>query len=672
MDQETEEVFRQEAESLIESLQAGLLDLKRDPENMEVVSQVFRDLHTIKGTGAMFGFQRLADFVHDFEAAFEGVRSGTTSITDDLIDVSLKAYDLIVSLLEGDAPDPQVDADLKRALKAATGAEVAMPNSEEPAPTVSGAPLGAPWLLKISLPDDLIEIGGNPVALINELIELGNNDVSVKARVGETSPVFSEMNPSKIYLAWEIELPAETGEQDIRDVFMFHEGRMTLDLMRVPESVDAARTDAVAPAAPFVAAPAATPADNAQKPQSAGPDKKRGATAGRTKGQMRVPSERLDDIMDRVGELVIAESRLATLSSKIDSLELREMVETIKRLALGLRHTTMAIRLSPLSSITGKFHRLAHDLSGKTGKKFDLIIEGEDTELDKSVIDALTDPLVHILRNAVDHGLESNADRVAAGKPERGTVTLSARHSGADVLISVTDDGKGLNPDFIKERAVARGLVEPGATLSRNEIFALLLEPGFSTAETVTDLSGRGVGTDVVKNTVEGLRGSIYIDSELGRGATFTLRLPLTLAIIEGLMIQVGTERYTVPLSAVEGIVELPEKLEAVTEMCSVVELDDNLVSILRLRKAFGVPGDAPRHSKIVLVRANDEQVGLVADRIIGSFQTVIKQLSPLHTRLNVFSGATILGDGTVALIVDVAQIVRSQNIENSQKRRVA
>lgn len=662
IDAETQEIFRQETEALIESLQDALLSLNKTPDDAELVTQVFRDLHTLKGTGAMFGYSRLAEFIHDFEAAFEAVRSGNATVTPDLIAVSLRAYDLIVALLEGEEPPLERDAELKAALAAVTagGAPVAVA-ADAPAEEVAEDGEVEAWVLTFKLPPDFMEIGGNPIAMLDELSEIGGPDTKVRA-LTDGLPALADLKPAAMHTGWEVTLPGDASESDTMDVFMFHEDQMELSLKPVLKEMPTASEVSV---------------EETKVEEAKAPEAGKKAAAGDRKGgtakvQMRVAAERLDDIMDRVGELVIAEARLTDLASKLGDSDLMEVVETIQRLALGLRDTTMAIRLTPVSSITGRFQRLAHDLAGKTGKDFDFVIEGEETELDKTVIEKLSDPLVHILRNAVDHGLEDRDTRIAKGKPERGTVTLSARYSGADVLISVKDDGKGLDPDFIRGRAIDRGLITEDAVLTRSEIFALLMEPGFSTAEQITDLSGRGVGTDVVKSTVEGLRGSVEIESELGQGSSFTLRLPLTLAIIEGLLLQVGDERFTVPLAAVSGIVEQPEELKKGTEPTTVIELREELISILRLREIFEVEGPTNEHPKVVLVETGGSQVGLAVDRIIGSYQTVIKQLSPMHSRLNVFSGATILGDGDVALIVDVAQLVRSQGLDTQNKEHAA
>jgi two-component system chemotaxis sensor kinase CheA len=373
---------------------------------------------------------------------------------------------------------------------------------------------------------------------------------------------------------------------------------------------------------------------------------------------MRVSAERLDDMMDRVGELVIAEARLNEIAARSGDPALLAVAEDIQRLATGMRDTTMSIRMTPLSSITGRFRRLVHDLSQALSKPIDLVLEGEETELDKTVVEQLADPLLHLVRNAADHGIEDPAAREGAGKPRRGRVTLSARYSGAEVLIALSDDGRGLDAARIRQKAVERGLLAPDAEATEAELFPLIFEPGFSTASQVTELSGRGVGMDVVKRTVTKLRGSIDVSSRLGEGTRVTLRLPLTLAIIDGLLVEVAGERFTIPLAAVDEIVELPGDSLGRDGGAHFLDIRGRLVPYLRLRSVFASPGEGGAFQKVVVVTAGDTRVGLVVDRIIGSTQTVIKQLSPLHASLTVFSGATILGDGTVALILDVPNLV--------------
>jgi two-component system, chemotaxis family, sensor kinase CheA len=373
---------------------------------------------------------------------------------------------------------------------------------------------------------------------------------------------------------------------------------------------------------------------------------------------IRVPAERLDELMDRVGELVIAQSRLTEIAAASDDGALKSVAEDIERLSLELRDTTMGVRMLPIGQLFNRFRRLVHDLARDLGKKIELVTVGEETELDKTVIERLNDPLIHLIRNAIDHGLEDPDNRAASGKPEQGRITLSATHIGSGVLISIADDGRGLDRARIRARAEENGLWAPGTKLTDNELFHVIFQPGFSTAREVTSLSGRGVGMDVVKRAIDGLRGTIDIASTPGRGSEITLRLPLTLAIIDGLLVRVGGGRYVIPLSAVEECVELSTEEDARSRGRSFLNIRGDLVPFLRLRELFNAATPADRYQKVVIVSAGELRVGLVVDQVIGDHQTVIKSLSKLHANVEIFSGATILGDGTIALILDTAHLV--------------
>jgi two-component system chemotaxis sensor kinase CheA len=334
------------------------------------------------------------------------------------------------------------------------------------------------------------------------------------------------------------------------------------------------------------------------------------------------------------------------------------VTEDIERLAGELRDTMMVLRMVPVSSLFGRFRRLIHDLARETGKAIELQTAGETTEVDKTVIERLFDPLVHIIRNSCDHGLEAPADRIAAGKSGTGLVRLSAHQAGGEVLITIVDDGRGIDRERVRAKGEANGLIEPGQQLADEELLGLIFHPGFSTAAQVTNLSGRGVGMDVVKRTIESLRGSISVASTDGQGSTITLRIPLTLAIIEGLLVRVGDSRYVIPLSAVEECLELSLEDDLRSRGRSLITLRDRLVPFVRLRDLFASGTRPDPHQKIVVVATGRERVGLVVDQIIGNHQTVIKSLSAFHRGVGSFSGATILGDGNVALILDVAQLV--------------
>ncbi len=638
-------IFRQEATELVASIERGLLDLEQAPGNADLVNAVFRDLHTVKGSGAMFGHVDLAHFIHDFETAFDRLREGQAAVTPAVIAVSLKACDLILSFLADPRQAAAVSAPLLDELRAAMTGEVgATTDARRPG-----------WRLRFHLAEDAVRMGHNPSLLLNELRALG--PARVRA-ILDRVPALADLDPMACLMGWEVEIEGDIPRSLIDEVFLFHGDDMTLEVAPLAETADA-------PAAPQ---PGLAPHDDAPP-----------ATATLAQSQpadtMRVATERLDELMDRVGELVIAEARLHALAQTLRDPALSAVAEDIQRLAAGLRDSTMSMRMVPIGSITGRFRRLMRDLSSTLGKDIQFETQGEETELDKTVIEMLADPLVHILRNSADHGLETAEVRRAAGKPDAGTVVLSASYSGAEVLIEVRDDGRGLDAERIRARAVERGLIAAGVPISDSDLYRLIFEPGFSTSAEVTELSGRGVGMDVVRRTIDDLRGQIDLTSEPGHGTTVTLRLPLTLAIIDGLLVEVGGEQFSIPLAAVEECVELPSQLQRPGAGSSFLNIRGGLVPFLRLRSLFDSEAACEaEYPKVVVVSASGARVGLVVDRIVANNQTVIKQLSRLHADVKGFSGATILSDGKVALILDVPQLVGlGRQIEDrSRKERVA
>jgi two-component system chemotaxis sensor kinase CheA len=663
-------VFRTEAAECLEQIELGLLDLTRDLTDRAQVDAVFRGLHTLKGSGAMFGFDALAAFTHHCETAFDRVRKGDVPATQELVSAVLSAQDHMRALLETPNGDhDEVSAalleNLHRAVSAA-GGEVAQPHA---APVVAAAPVPRDdglkqWRLRFSLPANAMMNGTNPVALLDELRDLG--DCSITADMSAV-PALDALDPAEIHLIWNVTLKTTHGRSEIEDVFIFVMDEMSLDITEVKSDAPTA----VAVAAPVVAA-VARPAVVAE---AAAPQTAAAAAADANKGKaasaenVRVPAERLDEMMDRVGELVIAQSRLTQLAGTAADLGLRSVSEEIERLSGELRDTMMVLRMMPVASLFSRFRRLVHDLSRETGKEIELITEGETTEVDKTVIDRLADPLVHLVRNSIDHGLETPEDRVAAGKPSKGQVILSAHQTGGEVIITIRDDGRGINRERVRAKAEASGLIQPGQALTDQELLLLIFQPGFSTAAQVTNLSGRGVGMDVVKKTVEALRGTIDITSRPGEGSVVALRIPLTLAIIDGLLVRVGKGSYVIPLSAVEECLEISIEEDLRSRGRSFISLRDSLVPFLRLRELFRTGTQPDQHQKVVVISTGTERVGLVVDQIIGDHQTVIKSMSKLHHDVVTFSGATILGDGNVALILDVAHLVAVGQQQEAQLR---
>lgn len=659
------DTFRQEAQDLLELLEHTLLDLERRPTDADLIDGAFRALHTLKGSGAMFGFDRLAAFTHHVETAFDLVRKGQANASAELIALTLHAKDQMRRLIEApaDADEAAGDTILRGLRLILEGTPAPSAADAAPAPA-SPQPSGeVTWRVSFRLPRGAMASGTNPLLLIDDLHALGSATVAART---DGVPAIEELDPLECHVGWEVLLTTAKPREAIEEVFMFLLDDMELTI----EPADAAdaslatptdRTASTAAAAPSAqtrktdtgtATPAETPASPAAGPSTPG------AAAGRGGGSVRVPAERLDELMDRVGELVIAQSRLKQIAAASHDPQVKSVTEEIERLARELQDTTMGVRMMPIGSLFGRFRRLVHDLSRDLGKDIELITSGEETELDKTVIERLADPLVHLIRNAGDHGLESRDGRAAAGKSANGRITLTARHAGAAVLISVGDDGRGLDRARIQARAEENGLLAPGAKLADEELFKVIFAPGFSTAHEVTNLSGRGVGMDVVKRTIDDLRGSIDVRSTPGHGAEVTLRLPLTLAIIDGLLVRVGRGRYVIPLGAVEECVELTPEDDLRSKGRCFLNIRGDLVPYIRLREQFASSLPADPYQKVVIVSAGGFRVGLVVDQVIGDHQTVIKSLSRLHAGVGVFSGATILGDGSVALILDVPQLV--------------
>ncbi|WBL80269.1 chemotaxis protein CheA [Bradyrhizobium xenonodulans] len=675
------EVFRQEASELFEVLEGALLDLGQRPDDRELVDSAFRALHTIKGSGAMFGFDKVASFTHEFETAFDRVRKGEIKPTQELISVALAAKDYIRALIE----DPQstddvigeaILADLKRFVFPDQAAAPVAAIAEAP-PLAPAASKQAGWHLFLEFESHILRNGSNPLDLLEDLCKLGPCFV---VPVTDGIPFLDEMEPEDCYLKWDVKLHAACDKNAIDDVFMFVSDEMKLTLsplahvetpaplplFQLLDEEPAPPADMTAPAVEAVVEPVAEqlvaraepkPEVKPEAKPETRPEAKLEAKQDRGIATVRVQAERLDELMDRVGELVIAQARLTQLASSGSDLSIKMIAEEIERLASSLRDTTMGARMVPIGSLFGRFRRLVHDLSRDLSKPVEFVTTGEDTELDKTMIECLADPLVHLIRNAIDHGIEDTATRSANGKTEQGRIELAAVHSGAQVLVTVKDNGGGLNTARVRAKAEEQGLIAAGAVLTDHEIHQFLFHPGFSTAQTISALSGRGVGMDVVKRTIENMRGTIDLSTRPGQGTTVTLRLPLTLAIIEGLLIRVGEGRYIIPLSAVEECIELTAEDER-SRGRNFLNVRGNLVPFLRLREIMSSQGTPDRHQKTIIISTGETHVGLVADQIIGNHQTVIKSLSKLHSDVTIFSGATILGDGTAALILDVTQLV--------------
>ena len=660
--------FRQEAQELLELLEHALLEIEDRPNDSDLIDSAFRALHTIKGSGAMFGYDAVAAFTHHVETAFDLVRKGTVSVSRELIGVTLAARDHMRLLIEEPQAATQADGDkilhrLKQVVERSTASPTAEPGLKH-------------WHIRFHLAENAIAMGTNPFLLLDEMRDLGSATI---VALTDAVPPLEALVPSSCHIGWDVVLSTTQPHAAIEDVFMFVIDDMQLKITEIEDpaqahpaamvtSDDQGATPVPVTGVPVAPMPKPAPAQQGEAQHGSAQRAPARAAEHRTPRPepraakvadiVRVPAERLDELMDRVGELMIAQSRLSQVAANTNDAAVKAVAEEIERLAVELRDTTMGVRTVPIVSLFGRFRRLVHDLATELGKQIELTTVGEETELDKTVIERLADPLIHLIRNSIDHGLEVPDVRVASGKSPHGNITLAARHAGAEVLISIIDDGRGLDRARIQARAEEQGLLPAGAKLTDSELFQVLFQPGFSTAREVTSLSGRGVGMDVVKRAIEALRGKIDIASKPGLGTQILLRLPLTLAIIDGLLVRIGHGRYVIPLSSVVECVELPAEQDSRSHGCSLLNIRGDLVPYLRLRELFRLSTDPDPYQKVVIVASNDQRVGLVVDQVIGNHQTVIKSLSKLHADSQTFSGATILGDGAVALILDVEHLV--------------
>ena len=651
------DTFRQEATDLLEQLEENLLELEAAPEDRAKVDTVFRALHTIKGSGEMFGFAALARFVHHLESAYEEVRSGTKAVTSELIDISLGSRDHISALLDAgqdaDAAKTLTESDTHTSLLSrieAFNGTSGGSGEAGAASTPETAKPGAEVTYHISFRPEpsALRNGMRPDLVSMELAEIGTCETRV---IADHVPELEELDAGACYLAWNYVVVSSAGREMIDTIFLFFDdGDIEIVEERAEEE---AAPDGGADSASTNAAKA-DGGQPASRPQAAKVE------------SVRVQAHRLDDLMDQLGELVIAQAKLNSISEGIGDGALASAAEEIERLVTGMRDATLSIRMLPIGGVFSKFRRVVRDLATELGKSVALQTEGGETELDKNIIDRLSDPLVHIIRNSVDHGIEDAETREKAGKPVEATLRLEARQTGGEVHISVHDDGGGLKTEKIREKALERGLLDAEAEVSDDAVNQLIFAPGFSTAEQVSSVSGRGVGMDAVRNFIEDLRGAVDVRSTPGEGTKVTLKLPLTLAIIDGLLVRVRDGEFVIPLASVEECVELTKEDAGRDRQRSIINIRDELVPFLDLGEVFAF-GQNDERNRLVIVNADGRRVGLMVDDVIGQHQTVIKSLSTFHRQVEGLAGCTILGDGSVALIIDPAALIKSHGTQTRE-----
>lgn len=701
--------FMEEAAELLEQMEAILLRAEDHASEDDDLNALFRCAHTIKGSGGLFGLDEVVRFTHVVENVLDLLRQGKMQFDSPLISLLLECQDHISNLIAAVAENTEVPVERSDALlvrlQAALGSSGAgalvsthadAPQAE-PTPSGGGAMGSDHWHISLRFGPQVFQDGMDPLSFIHYLSRYGTL-VHVET-MAETVPEFAEADPELCYLGFEVALRSTASKADIEGVFEFVRASSQIIILPPQSQIseylnlietlqgDPGRLGEILVACGSVTAHELEQALAAQQTggasgrigdilveQGAVPEMVVAAAAERQKRSddkrpgesktVKVPAERLDALIDRVGELVIAGVGTHLQISRIDQPQILESAEILLSLVEDIRDMALRLRMVAIGEVFSRFPRVVRDVSKELGKDIELRITGGESELDKSMVDKIGDPLMHLVRNSMDHGIEPAGVRVANGKPARGTVELIAYHESGSINIEVKDDGGGLNRARILRKAVENGMVAPDAVLSDQEVYRLILAPGFSTAEKVTNLSGRGVGMDVVRSNIEALRGTLDIESEPGRSTTMRLCLPLTLAIIDGFHVGVGASHFIIPLDLVEECIELPPDIGDQDYL----ELREEALPFVRLRELFGEPGASHARPRVIVVRFGNRLAGLVVDRIYGKCQTVIKPLGPLFAQVPAVSGSTIIGNGEVGMILDVAALVR--HCAGTERRR--
>ncbi|OAI05673.1 chemotaxis protein CheA [Methylomonas methanica] len=686
------QVFFEESFEGLDAMESGLLNLDLGDVNVEDINTIFRAAHSIKGGSGTFGFTAVSDFTHVMETLLDEMRDGRRKITQPAVDVLLGSVDCLRDMLQSIQNGSEVDqsdvAEHKLALDNELNNAVPSSSAERHTPEAlaSNSAKALPadeakqiagWVIAFSPHLHLLKTGNEPVRMFRELASLGHLTTTVDL---QGVPDLYDLDPEECHLSWKLSVLGDIPETEIDEIFDWVEDDCDLAKQPIYQTpteappLHSAPDVAINPAANCVSKDVSPELTSAEESESNSLERKSGKkedakAAPKGSSSIRVDTSKIDTLINMVGELVITQSMLSLLGehfelNKLD--QLKNGLSQLERHTRELQESVMNIRMLPISFVFSRFPRLAHDISSKLGKKIELKLVGENTEVDKTVVELLSDPLVHLVRNSLDHGIEMPDVRLAAGKPETGTVTLEAYHRGGNIVIEVADDGKGLDKDKLRAKAIEKGLIDADAILSDKQTYELIFMPGFSTAEKLTDISGRGVGMDVVRRNIQALGGNIEILSELGKGSTISIHLPLTLAILDGQSIAVGDETYILPLgSIIESLHVKEDRLNRVAGKGETFLLRGQYLPIIRMHQIFNVLSAKTTkltEGLIVVVEGQGLRCGLFVDDLLGQQQVVIKSLEANYRRIEGVSGATILGDGSVALILDIPGLVRLAN----------
>ncbi len=696
-------VFFEESLEGLDIMESELLAIDIDTPEAESINTIFRAAHSIKGGSATFGFSQVANYTHLLETLLDEIRDQQRTFNQQHQDMLLRSVDLLRKMLDALMLETGFDETDLDALTAELTQELAItPDSIQTTETINSTKLDKKiptdatptaasstpvWQIDFKAGEDILRYGNHPNLMFAELQQLGQLELTL---LGAHAPAFEEIDPESCYLHWSLQLQTDVELPRIKEVFEWVEDeceisfqqleqkneQMGVEAVETTSSINENQTVDLQTTSQDIPTPLAQP-QTSTTTDSKNQTPKKPVVKAADQGSIRVSIEKIDMLINMVGELVITQAMLGQIGEQeeIDDtakVQLQQGLEQLASHTRDLQESVMQIRMLPISFAFNRFPRLVRDISQQLGKNVELIMKGEDTELDKTVMEKIVDPMVHLVRNSLDHGLETPQQRLAKGKPEQGAITLNAYHQGGNIIIEIIDDGAGLNTHKILAKAKQKGLIAEDEQLSDDAIHQLIFHPGFSTAETVSDLSGRGVGMDVVKRNIQELNGTIELASEVDKGSRVTIRLPLTLAILDGQLVRVGQHIYVVPLVSIYESLQIePDKINRLSDGNEVFHLRDEYLPIIKVYQQFNHQTSVQDTTDglVMVVDANNEKVGIFVDELLAQQQVVIKNLEDNYTKIPGISGATILGDGTVALIIDVIGLVKMAGVNNSKER---
>ena len=681
------DLFIDETKEHLQSLNEHILILEKEPENEDTINEIFRAAHTLKGMAGTMGFTRMQRLTHDLENVFSEIRSGNMKVNPKLIDILFRGLDALESYLdvissegnEGTEDNEDIINDLNSVLEEQKGGGVPAESAQKPAESMKEEPKKEETVTAAKAKYNTIPVTDYEVDAMKTAKAEGKNifgitvylsdscilkaaraflvfkSVESKGELIKSVPTTEQIEDEEFELDFSWILATTDSKENIKNMILnvSEVAEVYIEDYVIPE----AETESKEETKKEIAKAETDAADKPKQEKKDDGDKHKKGKAKVGSRSVRVDIDKLDELMNLVSELIIAKNGLVSASGAESTQNFHEQIEYLERVTTNLHESVMKVRMVPIESVVNRFPRMIRDLNRKLNKKMELYMTGEETELDRTVIDEIGDPLMHLLRNSADHGLESNEERVRLGKPEVGSIFLDAYQDGNNVIIDVRDDGAGINIEKVRKKALEKGTIteKQAESMTDKDFVDLLFKPSFSTADKITDVSGRGVGLDVVKTKIEALGGSIIAKTVAGEGSTFTIQLPLTLAIIQALMVQVGEEKYAIPLGNINGIEDIPKNEISFVQSKEVINLRGTVIPILRLHEILDIEesGEEAESLIVVVIKKGEQQVGLVIDDLLGQQETVIKSLGKHITYNKLFSGATILGDGEVALILD-------------------